>query len=433
MIRMLCLQAVLLALALPFARAGCCPNACSGHGTCGVDDQCTCYPNWQNGEDNAEQGDCGSRQCPFELAWADAPDINGQHHTYAECANKGVCDRSTGQCVCFEGYSGKGCQRQTCPNDCSGHGRCMLIQDIPFGTTVADSYLSPVSGTDASSDLGSTNFNDAKTWAYPNWDNQKSMSCKCDGGWQGVDCSLRMCPEGNDVMVEPSDGTTTHQVQGICLHNAEASYGVTANQNFALSFTTQAGERYTTQPITMDMTENPAYNAAQDITDQANLANTAAAIKAALEALPNGAIDEVFVEVLTHSTGITQTTTGSHTIHTLMSTGLAAACELLILVQFKGPHVSGNQNLLELENTLCASQGCSPYIASPALIADDTTNTLYGYVARQSCMPYVKQVIASDEESAVCGGRGKCDYSAGQCQCFSGYYGLHCETQTALI
>ena len=43
-----------------------CPNACSGHGTCGTYDQCTCYRNWQ-------AADCSERTCPFDLAHVDTP------------------------------------------------------------------------------------------------------------------------------------------------------------------------------------------------------------------------------------------------------------------------------------------------------------------------------------------------------------------------
>jgi hypothetical protein len=42
-------------LALAAAR---CPNSCSGHGTCGTDDSCTCYKNWQ-------AYDCSERTLSF--------------------------------------------------------------------------------------------------------------------------------------------------------------------------------------------------------------------------------------------------------------------------------------------------------------------------------------------------------------------------------
>lgn len=43
-----------------------CPNACSGHGTCGAYDMCTCYNGYMG-------NDCSERVCPFGLAHVDSP------------------------------------------------------------------------------------------------------------------------------------------------------------------------------------------------------------------------------------------------------------------------------------------------------------------------------------------------------------------------
>ena len=42
----------------------------------------------------------------------------------------GSCDRSSGQCQCFPGYTGTACDRLSCPNDCSGHGQCRRLLDL---------------------------------------------------------------------------------------------------------------------------------------------------------------------------------------------------------------------------------------------------------------------------------------------------------------
>merc|ERR1712054_424355 len=51
-------------------------------------------------------------------------------HFYMECSNQGLCDRKTGFCECFDGYTGRACQRQSCPEDCSGHGVCLSVDQL---------------------------------------------------------------------------------------------------------------------------------------------------------------------------------------------------------------------------------------------------------------------------------------------------------------
>lgn len=60
-----------------------CPNACSGHGTCGAYDMCSCYSGYMG-------NDCSERVCPFGLAHVDSPkgdldmDNNVEYQTVAE-------------------------------------------------------------------------------------------------------------------------------------------------------------------------------------------------------------------------------------------------------------------------------------------------------------------------------------------------------------
>ncbi|KAF0690112.1 Aste57867_18506 [Aphanomyces stellatus] len=158
---------VALLLLLPIAEASC-PGFnrtnCFGHGTCTAINQCTCTAGWTG-------ADCGLRACPTALPWVDVPSATDTVRTIArECSNMGKCDRATGTCDCLPGFEGLACERQSCPNKCSGHGLClsMAMSAIANGVT------------------------------YSNWDAARIQGCVCDAGYTGYDCSLRTCAAGRD-------------------------------------------------------------------------------------------------------------------------------------------------------------------------------------------------------------------------------------------
>ncbi len=166
-----------------------------------------------------------------------------------------------------------------CPLDCNGHGRCMQVNDIGYGVSASDySAVNLDQIEDDSSALGNSNFPDPHKFDYYNWDKDRSSVCVCDPGYQGVDCSLRICPHGTDMVTTASSAQVHRQV--IALYgpdtgddNLDIHGGGT--QQFALTFTAKTGERLTTAPI------NFISSSAGDATTVAD------DIEAALEALPN--------------------------------------------------------------------------------------------------------------------------------------------------
>ncbi|CAN0435749.1 unnamed protein product [Ectocarpus fasciculatus] len=163
--------AVLFTSMLAYSAAYC-PSGCSGHGSCGANDKCSCYTR-VDGEPAWTFGDCSGRTCPKYTAWVG--DVVGANdaHPVVECSNKGTCDRSTGECICFENYEGIACERTVCPNACSEAGVCFTEQQL---AAEAD-----------------------KVYETP-WDATKHVGCVCDLGRRGPDCSLVECPSGDDVL-----------------------------------------------------------------------------------------------------------------------------------------------------------------------------------------------------------------------------------------
>jgi hypothetical protein len=400
---------VILSLAILGSVGAVCPNSCSGHGTCGADDLCSCYQNWGMADETG--GDCSEMYCPFEYAFVDAPDQNGRFHKYMECSGKGICDRATGECECFDGYTGKGCQRHVCPNDCSGHGTCEYVEELTYGTVPGLYWGAFGTSAEQAGVIGYDGiYKNAKTFARSAtklWDHHKSMGCNCDAGWIDVDCSRRMCPKANDVMDERLnlEDTFLYQIQNITLYPAgplgdTVGNSVTdlAGKTFALTFVSTLNESFTTVPIYVPYADTSSES-------ERILENY---IELALKGLPHRVITDVNANV----------TSGVE-----LRDGDGDANFINIQIEFTGDSVNGPQNLIIVEAEEC-EEGCTPRITGLPLASVSSSNRPLSFVTESQ---------AADYNNYECGRRGKCDYDSGLCECFEGFTGEACSIQTALI
>jgi hypothetical protein len=216
-----------------------CPKLCSGHGQCGEFDACQC-------DEGFFGADCSLRRCPSGRAFApvhtgdldhdgvvsassavpvqwssflqaesgimahpaavadaDGVDISavknaqGEGHPWAECSGRGKCNRFSGMCRCFPGYSGHACQRTDCPNACNGRGMCRTVRSIAANQGNLKRLAS----------MGGALVAHGPSQAVPDyrlWGASMLRACVCDPGFTGADCSERVCPSGFDPMgVQP--------------------------------------------------------------------------------------------------------------------------------------------------------------------------------------------------------------------------------------
>jgi len=363
-----------------------CDNSCSGHGSCTTDDVCSCYDNWGVGL-SMDSGDCSDRICPFEIAWVDTPDSAGKFHRYAECAGRGICNRDSGLCECFDGYDGEACHRTTCPNLCSGHGTCEYIEDMPFYAVWNDYSLNDYKSAPELLD-------------YPWWDKAKTRGCVCDAQYTDIDCSKRMCPYGTDILAAREDLLldVKYQRQRIQLNPENGDLNAILDKTFALTFVSRLNETFTSTPIVLNW---------DDQVNNVGLVDFANDIRLALLHLPNQVIDgcKVGARVTTDAAGLEG---------------------IEIQVTFTGDAVQGPQNWLTVEDYECSS-GCTPRITGLGL---ETVKVGNGPLSPFSNITESQDAIFNSYE---CGRRGKCDYDSGLCQCFEGYTGENCNTLTTLV
>lgn len=209
-----------------------CPDHCSGHGKCVIENHkhstlpggkfmCECWPGFVG-------LNCAGRDCPYGKALSDVPFGDNAAHQYEECSGRGLCDRKTGECVCYDGTEGQACGKLTCPNACSGHGKCETARAMA-------KYHSDI------------------PYTYDQWDADMAVGCFCDPGYEGADCSLRSCPLGDDPLTNRTRDANSninveqkHEVQLLRLDGVTDVAG-----SYTLTYTDLQGREYTTRPISV--------------------------------------------------------------------------------------------------------------------------------------------------------------------------------------
>lgn len=178
-----------------------CPNLCSGHGNCDSSRVCDCFTGFT-------AADCSLRTCPYGPAWTD--NVEGftgvdEGHNFEECSNRGLCDRTSGKCICEEGrFEGAACERKTCPANCNSRGRCQSMQHY---ATLKDA-------------------GEGTVYTYEDiWDAEMMFGCNCDNNNLAPDCLLRTCPTGDDPFTGTAFDPAGIQVEEVQILECRATSG----------------------------------------------------------------------------------------------------------------------------------------------------------------------------------------------------------------
>jgi len=419
-------------------------------------------------------GDCSQRVCPFGLSFVDTPlgDLNHDGdvsdddavktqlgnavmkemfpttaHSYAECSNKGFCDRASGECGCFDGYTGSACQRTVCPNDCSGHGQCYTLREIAAGPNVAVTHPA-----DSTREVGRNfkvldyQFGFYKTsgvsdkFEYNLWDADKNQACVCDAGFFGPDCSLRQCPKGND----PLTNDPKHCGGTTCASEVQYMYIAFDTNGDDTDYYLEWEDKEQNSGLLTKL-RSEIFTVKKGLTgdDYAEL------LQDAIETFPNGALNGVSVSCNQFHSSVNIAVDA----HVKCSTPLAINNALELKLDYtNGPQGSANgisQHVVRAKDIVTNIEmdkvvGIAVKAASTP--SSETPNQASADFVARNGLSYTGTPVnpfilfgtgfgtpaAGNQENSPCSNRGLCDYSTGTCTCFAGYTREDCSVQNAL-
>lgn len=365
-----------------------CPNNCNGNGDCNIYSRCTCYDGFMG-------ADCSLRICPFGAAWSDEAIATDVAHQSAECSNRGICDRSKGNCECMDGFTGSACERLTCQDRCNAKGICYSMHDF----------------------AGKTRNSESVQYDYSLvWDAAMIQGCDCDYPNTGYDCRLRECPRGDDPL-------TTGQVNEVQLVECRSSTG-----SFVLFYNGQPSRWIpaTANPLTV---KRALLQGIPELKD----------VKVTFS-LPLGHACQLQTNII-----IIEFTTNFGPQNPLVPQGdqtlIASGGSILVNADGVSTWTDFNQHQLQSvkgskENDICANRGacdlnegtCNCYSTNGDEYASSNG---YGVAGSRGDCGYVFSSTSPDGISTCpgvpqCSGHGVCDTSSYRCYCSSGWGGGDC-------
>jgi len=274
---------------------------------------------------------------------------------------------------------------------------------------------------------------------------KKVQICKCDPGYQGSDCSQRMCPKGDDpltvvagnkytvqtVTISDGDsfcsGTITGPADGTALVGGTCAPARQMSGSFTLTYKDQFGGSWTTRPIkgVEPMASSSGYTVVTRFAE--SLAATSTAVAATLLYASNEEVAAILRnELLALPNKVISDVTVTSSVGPAVATGETYR-EYAITFYSAGNADSGAQNALECNFAGCTTAGCQPYFAGLAagITSPNSANAF--------CRVAVATAAQSLVESAECSNRGLCDRETGVCTCAEGYTRHDCSVQTVLV
>ena len=166
-------------------------------------------------------GDCSDRRCPYQVAWSAGPPQDGQHPHVRRVRRRRRLRPRLGRLRVLRGLRGPRLRPPDLPERLLGSRQVRLRRGRDLRHRLRRLRGVPdANGNIVASGIG---VGAAKVPQMPNWDSGKVRMCVCER-LHDIDCSRRMCPQGNDVMDERNslDEALKYQKQTVTLIGAGA-------------------------------------------------------------------------------------------------------------------------------------------------------------------------------------------------------------------